>query len=309
VQQWIANFDANARGRSYDPFLHVRDVPSKGRSSMVKGMKTGRTHHLLSDLEYDYFIKAEYEPWILDIREQYPLLPREETISIAKELGIIHPCYLGSNVPIVMTTDMVLTYGGNNSYQELPVSIKYASDLCPSGNGGDEYNRTIERTIEKLQIEKRYWLRRCPRWALRTEEMRPLNRVRNLDAWRTAVMAEESDWLNPLLSRFVVAFNASWSNRKRLKDLFFEIAIQFRITPADSAVLFGRALWLRLLPVDLDSGVLHHEFPVALAPDLPLAHSVAERLPTFAPVIAPKNHFAVSEASRSQSIPLRWAVC
>ncbi len=227
VKQWIAKFDVHARGCSYHPFFQVRDVPSKGRSAMAKGQKTERTHHFVSDLEYQYFILAEFAPSVFDILEQYPLLPREETISIAKELGIKHPCYPGSNTPIVMTTDMVLCTGCAGSEELQPLSIKYASDA-----------------------------------------LLPLNRVLNLDALRTAVVAEESDWLNPQIPEFVVTFREFWSDRKRLKDIFFETAVELRITPADIAVLFGRAVWLRLLPIDLDSSVIHHEFPVALVSDL-----------------------------------------
>jgi hypothetical protein len=258
VKQWIAKFDVHARGCSYQPFFQVRDVPSKGRSAMVKGQKTGRTHHFPSDLEYQYFILAEFAPSVFDILEQYPLLPREETISIAKELGIKHPCYPGSNTPIVMTTDNVLCTGSADSEELQPLSIKYASALRSAGSEDKEY----VRTIEKLQIEERYWIRRGP-WFLCTDALLPLNRVLNLDALRTAVVAEESDWLNPRLPEFVVTFREFWSDRKHLKDIFFETAIELRVTPADIAVLFGRAVWLRLLPIDLDSSVIHHEFPVA----------------------------------------------
>src|SRR5258707_8620804 len=164
VKQWIAKFDVHARGCSYHPFFQVRDVPSKGRSAMAKGQKTERTHHFVSDLEYQYFILAEFAPSVFDILEQYPLLPREETISIAKELGIKHPCYPGSNTPIVMTTDMVLCTGSDGSEELEPLSIKYASALRSAGSEDKKYIRTIE----KLQIEKRYWMRRGP-WFLCTD--------------------------------------------------------------------------------------------------------------------------------------------
>ena len=265
VKQWISLVDIEASGSDYRPFLHVRDVPSMGRSAIIWGLKTGRHHQFLSDLEYFYSLLAEYSRSVIDIREQYPLLPREETIAIAKEIGICHPCYPGSNTPIVMTTDMVLTVRGISSQTSLlPLSIKYASALAPVDGNKEEY----ERTIEKLQIEKRYWLRRCPEWLLSTDKMLPLNKVHNLDALRTAVIAEECDWLNPLLPKFAHAFRIVWSERKRLKDIYAETAIELRVTPADIAFLFGRAVWLRLLPIDLDSIVLHDEFPVVLTPDV-----------------------------------------
>lgn len=45
----------------------------------------------------------------LDIREQFALLPWEETQSIAQKLGIRHSTYPGTRTPIVVTSDLVLT--------------------------------------------------------------------------------------------------------------------------------------------------------------------------------------------------------
>jgi hypothetical protein len=40
---------------SYQPWLRIQDVASKGKSSRPKGWKTQRIHHLLSDLESKFF--------------------------------------------------------------------------------------------------------------------------------------------------------------------------------------------------------------------------------------------------------------
>jgi hypothetical protein len=180
---------------------------------------------------------AEYSSSVIDIREQYPLLPRGETISIARELGIDHPCYPDSDTPTVMTTDLVLTVLGVSSREILPLSLKYASEPTPDGDDDEKYKRTIEKLRSKTIL-----VQACPRWLLCTEKLLPLNRVQNLDALRTAVITEECDWLNPLLPEFVRAFRAVWSDRKRLKDIHFETAVQLQITQTDSAVLFGRAV-------------------------------------------------------------------
>lgn len=41
------------RGADYHPWLTIQDVPSQGRSHRLKGIKTGRVHHLLSDIEHE----------------------------------------------------------------------------------------------------------------------------------------------------------------------------------------------------------------------------------------------------------------
>lgn len=100
VRKWIAKGDGQGEGRNYRPFFQVRDVPSSGRSRMLLGLKTGRVHHYLSDIEYYFHLMAEYEPQVVDIRERYALLPWEETLEIANELGIRHPTYPGTKTPV-----------------------------------------------------------------------------------------------------------------------------------------------------------------------------------------------------------------
>jgi len=56
-------------------------------------------------LERNYFYLTEYSDVVVDIREQFPLLPLEETIVIAEELGLKHPTNPKTQEPIVMTTD------------------------------------------------------------------------------------------------------------------------------------------------------------------------------------------------------------
>lgn len=42
-------------GLDYKPWLLIHDVPSLGLVTRAKGWKTGREHHLLSQLELEYF--------------------------------------------------------------------------------------------------------------------------------------------------------------------------------------------------------------------------------------------------------------
>jgi len=46
-------------GQNYQPFLTVRDVPSKGRIHRLPSVTIGRIHHLLSDLEHPTYITAD----------------------------------------------------------------------------------------------------------------------------------------------------------------------------------------------------------------------------------------------------------
>lgn len=78
-------------GIDYKPWVTIQDVPSLGRATRLKGTKVPRQFEFFSDLERNYFYLLEYSDLVIDIREQYPLLPIEETLVIAEELGIKHP--------------------------------------------------------------------------------------------------------------------------------------------------------------------------------------------------------------------------
>src|SRR5262249_10338068 len=104
-QDSVARFEARGRGKGtgahYLPWLRVQDVPSKGLSTRVEGWKTGRIHHFLSTLELIYYYIVEWSSIVTDIREQYPILPLEETISIAQHCGVSHPVHPKSKKPVV----------------------------------------------------------------------------------------------------------------------------------------------------------------------------------------------------------------
>jgi hypothetical protein len=149
TEEWIMSRirqgHGSGKGYDYKPWLTVRDFPSLGRVHRIWGWKTNRTHHLFSDLELKVFLQFLWPKSVKDQREQFPLLPLEETIEIAREMGIRHPTDPRTKHPIVMTTDMVLTVEQGLENTCHPYTVKYLKDL-----------RKL-RTTEKLELERRYW--------------------------------------------------------------------------------------------------------------------------------------------------------
>jgi hypothetical protein len=136
---------------NYKPWLTVRDVPSpQSRSNRPLGWKTQREHHLLSDLEYYYFLFLEWHDNILDIREQYPL-DREETIKIANETGLRHP-YMHDTYQVMSTDFLVLLKDGSYAAR----TVKEAKNL------------ENENVIVKFSIEQIYWQRKGISWGIAT---------------------------------------------------------------------------------------------------------------------------------------------
>ncbi|WP_276916556.1 TnsA endonuclease N-terminal domain-containing protein [Aneurinibacillus aneurinilyticus] len=158
VEKWIKEGRGTGNGPEYKPWIKIQDVSSSGRSTRLRGLKTGRQHEFLSDLEKNYFYLSEFSDLVLDIREQFPLLPLEETILIAEELGIPHPKHPQTGEYIVMTTDFFLTVSSENEVTEVARTVKSKDDLIN------------KRIIEKFEIEREYWQRRNVEWAIVTEE-------------------------------------------------------------------------------------------------------------------------------------------
>jgi len=258
VKRWLAQGYGQGVGKQYRPFFHVRDVPSRGRSSMVLGLKTGRVHHYLSDLEYACHILAEYASTVTDIQEQFALLTCDDTQTIAEGLGIRHPVYPGTNTPTIMTSDLVLTVRKEQNLVTTVFCVKPSSEIDPK-------HPHSRRVMEKLLIEKTYWSQQEVAWYLITERDIPATRVKNLGRLRMSMVATELDWLNPHMDEFLSAFNSSWRNDATLLSILSHVAAKIRLTREDCFSLFARAVWLRLLKVDLDSGVIHHDMPLSRA--------------------------------------------
>lgn len=141
VQKWLKEGRGSGRGRDYKPWLTVRDLPSDGRSHRIFGHKSQRIHHFLSDLELAAFFVLEWHQDTEDIREQFPLRT-EDTLALAKDLGISHPSYRG--IPQIMTSDFLI----NTRSAQRPKFVLQA-----------KYSEALQdaRTIEKLELERRYW--------------------------------------------------------------------------------------------------------------------------------------------------------
>lgn len=167
--KWIKQGRGSGHGIDYKPWLTVRDLPSRGRSSRVFGHKSTRTHHLLSDLELAVFLILEWDPSVTDIREQFPL-NLKDTQSIARNAQIKHPIDRG--VQQIMSSDFLVNTNILNK-PKFALQAKYADDL------------EDPRTIEKLEIERQFWKLKSVPWFIVTENDIP------------KVVFENIKWLYP----------------------------------------------------------------------------------------------------------------
>lgn len=143
----------------YIPWVQIQDFGSKGRVARGIGLKTGRLHGFLSDLECNYYYYLDISENVIDIREQYPLLPIEETILIANELGLKHPQNPITKEDEAITTDFFIDFRDQNGTAISKArTIKYKKDLLDI------------RVLEKFEIERQYFERHGIDWGIVTED-------------------------------------------------------------------------------------------------------------------------------------------
>lgn len=185
----------NGHGSDYLPWLTIQDVPSSGRVTRVRSFKTNRIHHCLSDLETGLFHMLDWSEAVTDIREQFPL-DREITRDIAGRMGIEHPRDPREQVDLVMTTDFLLDIRRAAQVGMVAYSMKPASELEDA------------RTLDKLELERRYWeLKKVP-WFLVTDQDLPWPRIGNLEWLHEMrslenVQAKHPDYWNDRCDRFI----------------------------------------------------------------------------------------------------------
>lgn len=131
----------SGHGPDYRSFITVFDLSSIGQSRRVPSIKVGRTLHLLSGLEYRVFLLLERSKEVVDIREQYPL-DRDQTLEVARRLGLKHPVYPHSEVPVVMTVDFLVDFIRDGKRSVEAFAVKTSAEL------------QSKRSVAKLEIAR-----------------------------------------------------------------------------------------------------------------------------------------------------------
>jgi len=133
--------------------------------SRVKGAKTGRVHHFLSNLEMLFFYLLDWSDEVLDIREQYPLIDLSSAVEIAERAQIRYPYDSKSGFPYVMTSDFFISTINGPSV----IAVKTSDEL------------SNPRVREKLEIERRYWDSQNIRWRVVTEKQINRTKAKNIE--------------------------------------------------------------------------------------------------------------------------------
>lgn len=71
VEKLIKEGRGQGIGAEYKPWIKTQESTSHGRTTRIKGIKTGRQHEFLSDMERNFYYFLEYSDEVIDIREQF----------------------------------------------------------------------------------------------------------------------------------------------------------------------------------------------------------------------------------------------
>jgi len=188
----LENRVRQARGRgegaAYKPWLLVHDVASRGRSSRI--LSGGRVVHTLSDWETAAYRDFQWNPAVEDIQEQYPL-PMSETLRIAAEMKIKHPADPRSRIPVPVTTDMVITKREGTTTVRVARAVKETSAIDLAMARTPRERVSMKRTLQKLELERRYWAELGVHWDLLTDQHLSKIRKSNIEFMLRVALDDE----------------------------------------------------------------------------------------------------------------------
>ncbi len=231
---------------SYTPWIKIWDIGSKGVSHLVPGVKLQRTHHLLSNAERDYHLILEQDPSIIDIREQFPLFTQAETQAIASSLNYRHPVYPGTQIPVVMTTDFLITFIDSEGEERLAArSVKYRKEF-------EEADVNVKnRMAEKLEIEEKYWSTRRIEWKLILHENLSQLKIANLVTLRTYAVIHPSLPTEKNVKNLLGFLSICKTDQLPLKALLEKASRAIFIDYMGVKRLFFHLFWIGILFTDL----------------------------------------------------------
>ena len=246
LSRWIKEGRGQGEGKEYKPWLTVQDFPSMGRVTRVFGWTTHRIHHFFADSQLKYFYLLDWEERVIDIREHYPLIDLDVVLKDTSGLRFDKFIDRNTKEPYVLTTTFLITLlnsGGKKRFAAR--SIKYASEL------------EKKSTIEKLEIERRYWKAQGIDWGIVTNKDINNVRAKNIEWVHSAITSDNNnnflkdefdDFLDGLLYRFI-------DNKQSTKKVILEYERDYSLDAGTGLLLFKRLVADKRIILDMDKPI------------------------------------------------------
>ena len=234
---------------TYDPLIKVWSGPKGTRRHFLKGFKSERNHHFLSDGEYRAGIYYESLPNVIDYFEQFPLWDIELAVRIANDMNIRYPMDKDGEA-YVMSTDLFC-----REYDpELKKIVKVAYTYKPldSFDFNSKHPVSINRTLEKLELERRYYFEKNIRFEIVTDAHISKNCAHNLKAHRASAFYKDEFIAHE--ARFINSFMDLWFAQENIsiRDHLTRLKPILGLGQEDLMALFQWSIWTHQIPADLE---------------------------------------------------------
>jgi len=231
-------------GAEYCPWIRVHDASSHGKSSKIQGIKTDRAHQLLSGIEENFFYYAEFNPRVIDIREQFPLFPLDLVVRISREANIDYPIDKDSKDPCVLSTDFLLTLDDSGQLSHLAIAIKPEDEL------------RYEKVLARLEIERLWWAALGVPWHLVTDAQIDKQLAKNIKWFsdplrgrKSLSMGENKDFLIEEIVKILEPGVYQWDG------VVEQLACELDCNPRRMASVIKAAIWQHRISVDMTTPI------------------------------------------------------
>jgi hypothetical protein len=237
------------RGVQYKSWLKIKDVPSQGTSSSVRGICIERPYHALSQLETIYLYLTERKQSVIDIREQWPILDIDRTLQLCEERGVRH-AYNGP-YPEPFTIDFLVTEQVDGQTIHRAASIK-----TPEAATDVEVRKRL--AVEHIWCQER----QIPWFLVDTSsfDRLMLDTLRFMRTWFRNRYEPEARSID----RFSQEFLSVYLPNRELASLLQIAAKRTGITPNEADDLFRYCAWTKRIDVSLRHP-LSMNWPLVLA--------------------------------------------
>lgn len=246
LDRWIKEGRGQGEGENYKPWLTIQDFPSMGRVTRVFGWTTNRIHHFFSDTQLKYFYLLDWEERVIDIREHYPLIDLEVVLKNTSDLKLDKFIDKKTKEPYILTTTFLITLLNPDGQKSFAArSIKYASELSK------------KTTIEKLEIERRYWTAKGINWGIVTNKDINDVRAKNIEWIHSAMTSDDcnglsrdefDDLLDGLLYRLI-------DNQQNIREIISRFEKDYSLDAGAGLLLFKHLIAGKRIALDMDKPI------------------------------------------------------
>lgn len=246
----------------YLPFRTARQFSSFGKATSEQLDLFSQRHEYFSELERKFGLVLSFLSNVSNVKTQFPLLKVKKTLEVAVSLNLMHPRYEPSASvadhnkgfqAAIMTTDFLfdLVDSTTGEVKTVACSLKYEKDIVPY----DGNDRVVERTQDKLRIEKYYWEElKGVEFQIITSAfwMFDKNLVENLTCARVHRNLDIPPVLKvSILAHFIKTLNYGKQRKLRLVDVIAKLSMETSLPEGRLYAAFWHFVWTKKLRVDL----------------------------------------------------------